>query len=69
MGKWTDHDTAKHSDDSLAQVKEANHDAREHASRSGDLPERNASKTADKVKDSPLGESLRNFFWPHTKGK
>lgn len=35
MGKWTDKDTSKYTGDDLEKVSEAEHDARDHATKEG----------------------------------
>ena len=43
--KWTDKDTSDHSGDSSSKVSHAEHDARDHATKSGDFERGNDEKS------------------------
>ncbi len=66
MGKWTNEDTAGHSGDSTSQAAEAAHDARDHATESGDLERGNSGKNSTRFKDNS-GEATS--FWSSIFGK
>jgi len=61
--QYTEKDAAKDTGDSVPKVKETYHKARDDAAGSGELIERNVSKTSHKVDDSSFGSILRGFFW------
>lgn len=69
MGKWTDKDTAEYSGDSPGKVAEAEHQARDDATKSGDFERGNSSKNAERFsRDSAAGERATGF-WSSIFGK
>lgn len=66
MGKWTDVDTAKYSGDSTSKVAEANHDARDHATKDGVFERGNSAKNKERFKDD-TGKATS--FWNSIFGK
>ena len=63
MSKQTDKDTQGHSGDSGSKVSEASHDARDHATKSGDFERGNSAKNSERFSpDSKAGKEASGFF-------
>lgn len=63
MGKWTDGDTAKHSGDSSSKVSQAEHDARDHATKEGSFERGNSSKNSERFsRDTESGKEATGFW-------
>ena len=69
MGKWTDADTAKHSGDSSSKVAEAEHTARDDATKAGLFERGNSSKNSERFsRDDDSGKEATGF-WSSIFGK
>lgn len=63
MGKWTDADTAKETGDSLKQVAEAEHQAREDATRVGLFERGNSEKNSQRFPgNDDTAKEAKGFF-------
>ena len=63
MSKWTDSDTSSFSGDSNHKVRAAEHDAREHATKSGVFERGNDSKNSKTFsKNTKDGKRAQSFF-------
>jgi len=61
--KWTDADTREYSGDSSSKIAAAEHDARDHATRSGDFERGNDSKNSERFsKDDESGQRATSFW-------
>lgn len=63
MGKWTDADTSAQTGDSSSKVAEAAHDARDHATKSGDFERGSDSKNSERFSRSDESGEKATSFW------
>ncbi len=63
MGKWTDADTSKYSGDSSGKVAEAEHQARDDATKDGVFERGNSSKNSECFsRDDSSGQAATGFW-------
>jgi len=69
VGKWTDSDTSKHSGDSSDKISQAEHDARDHATESGNFERGNDSKNSERFSKTDDSGQRAESFWGSIFGK
>ena len=63
MGKWTDKDTSKYTGDDIDKVSEAEHDARDHATKDGVFERGNKDRNSERFDRNDSSGSLAEKLW------